>query len=720
MPNKIIPVTNLPQFGVVKDTPTVGLAPNVFTNVRNIRFRDTAAWKMKGEKALTADLNPSMSAAPGSTTVGEIVFITWWNNPNLIPSNDTYYVFIVEQINGGNVVGHRAFLYKASNEAIVDITPTTLNSNAGFKSGYTATGGYKGNWQSTEFAGGFCLIINNGLDKPHYIMDLHSNTTIGSVPKFAALPAWDSYNLQTKILEATVAESFGVAETGVDGDPDADKVTPRNIRLFDLGQKVDFNAVTLFVTKQTPNETTTECVPIAAATNAGTNAPSGGVIDKDFVPGDLPDPAATSANTNFQYGLYTNTETNTTNIIFNTNIVSKDVVRVYLVSRKPITNTCGVIRSFGNFLVAGNLKEETSDGIVNEMPGVVRTSDVAVPGSVPQNWNPFAPGVNTADEFVLSDTSTVQDMLELQGNMYIYTNTSIHNLRLTNSLLTPVAFSPVTSQYGCQTTEGLAEFDGKHLVVGSNDIYIFSGNPGNITSIADARIRDHFYKELNNAAADKLFILRNQAQDEMWICYPKVGSTKCNEALIYNYRLNNWTIRDLTGIVSGVIAPIIGAGTSDTERPWADDNVNNNKLFPVLAQVCTSGTSNSGSSILAADVGYKHRSLANAEVNYTSYLEREGLSMTPEFYTEQFHSIALLTQGTGTLNVKTISSNAPAVAIDFASPTVTGTFAIATAYKSDVRLNGRFLNYRIDDGTTTSTSWNLTGLQIEVQEGGTR
>ena len=720
MPNKIIPVTNLPQFGVVKDTPTVGLAPNVFTNVRNIRFRDTAAWKMKGEKALTADLNPSMSAAPGSTTVGEIVFITWWNNPNLIPSNDTYYVFIVEQINGGNVVGHRAFLYKASNEAIVDITPTTLNSNAGFKSGYTATGGYKGNWQSTEFAGGFCLIINNGLDKAHYIMDLHSNTTIGSVPKFAALPAGDSYNLQTKILEATVAESFGVAETGVDGDPDADKVTPRNIRLFDLGQKVDFNAVTLFVTKQTPNETTTECVPIAAATNAGTNAPSGGVIDKDFVPGDLPDPAATSANTNFQYGLYTNTETNTTNIIFNTNIVSKDVVRVYLVSRKPITNTCGVIRSFGNFLVAGNLKEETSDGIVNEMPGVVRTSDVAVPGSVPQNWNPFAPGVNTADEFVLSDTSTVQDMLELQGNMYIYTNTSIHNLRLTNSLLTPVAFSPVTSQYGCQTTEGLAEFDGKHLVVGSNDIYIFSGNPGNITSIADARIRDHFYKELNNAAADKLFILRNQAQDEMWICYPKVGSTKCNEALIYNYRLNNWTIRDLTGIVSGVIAPIIGAGTSDTERPWADDNVNNNKLFPVLAQVCTSGTSNSGSSILAADVGYKHRSLANAEVNYTSYLEREGLSMTPEFYTEQFHSIALLTQGTGTLNVKTISSNAPAVAIDFASPTVTGTFAIATAYKSDVRLNGRFLNYRIDDGTTTSTSWNLTGLQIEVQEGGTR
>ena len=79
-------------------------------------------------------------------------------------------------------------------------------------------------------------------------------------------------------------------------------------------------------------------------------------------------------------------------------------------------------KEVGIEVIDHHLKEETSDGIVNEMPGVVRTSDVAVPGSVPQNWNPFAPGVNTADEFVLSDTSTVQDMLELQGNMYIYTN----------------------------------------------------------------------------------------------------------------------------------------------------------------------------------------------------------------------------------------------------------------------------------------------------------
>ena len=96
------------------------------------------------------------------------------------------------------------------------------------------------------------------------------------------------------------------------------------------------------------------------------------------------------------------------------------------------------------------------------------------------------------------------------------------------------------------------------------------------------------------------------------------------------------------------------------------------------------------------------------------------MSVTPEFYTEQFNSVALLAQGSGTLNIKTIASNSPGATIDFSSPNTTGTFNVASAYKSDIRLNGRFLSYRIDDGTSTSTSWSITGMQIAVQEGGTR
>ena len=260
-------------------------------------------------------------------------------------------------------------------------------------------------------------------------------------------------------------------------------------------------------------------------------------------------------------------------------------------------------------------------------------------------------------------------------------------------------------------------------------LYLFSGNPGNITSTADAKVRDYFYNNLNPAYADNLFLLDNKANDEIWINFPTLTSTgKCNQALIYNYKLNNWTIRDLNGIISGIVAPIVGDNTSGSDRPWGNTILNPNKQFPVLAQVPTSNTTNSAASILAADIGYTMRSLANTNVGYTSLLERNTLSITPEFYTEQFSSIALLTQNesqAATLNVKTISSNSPGATINFASPTVTGTFNTSTSYKSDARLNGRFVSYRIDDsneatGVYTTTSWNLSGIQIEVQDGGTR
>ena len=70
MAEKIIPVNNLIEFGVIKDMPTVGLAPNTFTDTRNIRLRDGAVWKMKGDTALANSLNPTM---PTNYSAGDFV-----------------------------------------------------------------------------------------------------------------------------------------------------------------------------------------------------------------------------------------------------------------------------------------------------------------------------------------------------------------------------------------------------------------------------------------------------------------------------------------------------------------------------------------------------------------------------------------------------------------------------------------------------------------------
>ena len=159
-----------------------------------------------------------------------------------------------------------------------------------------------------------------------------------------------------------------------------------------------------------------------------------------------------------------------------------------IISGDPGSVTAGVIRSYGNLLVAGNLRESTGRSIT----GSVRTSDVAAPGNMPQNWNPFRNGANTADELILASTGVIQDMVELQGVMYVYTDGSIHSVQQTGNAVLPFQVGVVTDNYGANGIDSVVEVDGKHIVVGSDDVYIFAGHPGSITSVAEGKVRDQF------------------------------------------------------------------------------------------------------------------------------------------------------------------------------------------------------------------------------------
>ena len=515
MADEIISVTDVASKGVVIDTPPVALAPNIFTDVRNVRFKDGAVRKMEGELLLN-----NVSVTLGSGTIGKIRYFAVWENPNRQPFG-CYYIFVTDYISAAGVtLGQKVFIQDHTGSTIKDITPTSLNSGNGFK--FTTSG-----WQHTLFSGGFAFIINNGLDKPHYILDTAGNTNINNIV-LAELPGWDSYNVEQKVFKDT----YNASSTTV----------------FDLGQKVDFTVNSIIVTG-TNNK----------AAQAGTPAGTGTVNGTNFVPGTLPGTIPTVSGNHFQ--TYTDASTNTTVIVLG-NLSVSDEVEITVQSRNPVAVTCGIIQSFGNLLVAGDLTEKDGTTIIRRLSGVVRTSDVAVPGSVPNNWNPFAAGVSTADEFTLSETNVIKDMKSLQSNMYIYSTDSIHAMRLTGNTNAPVSFSPVTDEYGLLTGGGVIEYDGKHFIIGGNDIYVFAGNPGDIQSLADGRIRNYFFNNLNPIYEQQLFTLLNHHENEVWVCYPTLASLagECNEAIIWNYRDNAWTVRDLDNVTAGDVGPIKGGG----------------------------------------------------------------------------------------------------------------------------------------------------------------
>jgi len=213
-----------------------------------------------------------------------------------------------------------------------------------------------------------------------------------------------------------------------------------------------------------------------------------------------------------------------------------------------LTVTAKVIRSLNYSLVAANLTL-TQSGIVTSAPGTLRVSVQAATGAIPYTWAPGST-VDTADEFELSSTSPILDMAELRGNMFVYSQDSISMLNI--GAVTRV--SPYSKTYGILSTDCVTEFDGKHFVVDRNDIYMHNGS-GSIQSLVDFRIKKYFFSNLNKNYIDKVHVVKHLYYKEIWVCYPKGSSTVCTEALIYNYKNDTWTKRQLANTTYAFSGP---------------------------------------------------------------------------------------------------------------------------------------------------------------------
>lgn len=543
---------------------------------------------------------------------------------------NSYYVVV-------HVASTTATIYAWSTAALgTRITAGTMTTSTSAK------------WSHTTFNGGFHFIINNSIDKPKYLSD-----PIGT-NNLAALPNWDSYLSESKLIDMQW-DAFN-----------AD--IPLNV------SSINFSTHYLLYTvvPADPNESVL-----------------------NFKMTSL-NPSGTPVTINNNTAPTENTATPRARTSTLTGALPGDTIKISIQTVPAINVRCGLIRSYGNSLIAGDLTEtNASDGsLIRRLPGVIRTSDVAAPGNMPTNWNPFRNGANTADEFTLSGTGTVTDMAEMQGVMYVYTDSSIHSIQRTGNVTIPYSVSPVTESYGANCIGAVKEYDGRHIVVGSDDVYVFSGHPGNIQSIADLRVRKYLHGTSTTLNPDNIRIIRNRRYDELWFYTPSTNSNN-NEVLIYNYKTQAWTKRSQTNIVCADVAPYSG---------------NDNSSIPIITNAAA---------IFYGDVP-ENFTLKDGSTVYDSFVERERLALTPEFDTEELSSIAILMSGSQDLDVELKGTSRPQDESGVTSGS-SFTFNYATDYKVDTRIQGRFLNYKIgDQSATTGVAWSLTGYQLEIIKGGTR
>ena len=721
MTEQVVPITGLNAVGLVKDTPAIALPTNAFSDVLNVRFNNGCVEKIPGEAKL-------FSSFTGDAIVGSLIHIAWWANPNLTPTNGYYVVVATDNTTD------RVYIVRASDGNTKDLE---LDVPTG------------GNWQHTVYQGGYAIIINNGVARPWYILDSTGNTDMSILDAFE-LPGWDSYFTNEVAFNDIYNSDIHVAE-------------------FDLGKRVNFDLEEVIVTVYSGTDnskkfsvTLTSVTTVAQATSSLDTVTNTHLVTVATAAGGSP------AFTEF--------------------LQTGDIVYVTVRSIATVQVRAGVIRSWGDTLVAGNLVELnsppvasvndvnntiaftsrhglsvgdvlnissptfakgkytvsvvnsntqvtvndlpsgtytstrytilTSGTAVRNQPGVVRISDVAAAGAIPHNWNPYSAGVSTAEEFTLSTTGIVQELAAMQGNLYVYTNNSIHALSKTSNPAIPYVASIVSSTHGASGLDLVHEHRGTHVVVGSDDIYQFSGHPASIKSLSNNRVRDYYFKSVNPTYSTNAFILNNTADDELWICFPNLTSTgNTNEILIFNYEDNVWSrraISEATHGISGHTKDVLANGSLSA-------NVDPSVSRPIFV---LSGD------IYGVDFNNKYTDINNA--NYESYIERIEAPMSPEFDVESLSSVALWASKDVSddidLRLRFRTTNAPGASLASNPLTTNGTvgdsenplFTIGKDYKTDARLNGRLLNFRFTDESNVSKNWRLSGIQLEVKKGGRR
>lgn len=281
----------------------------------------------------------------------------------------------------------------------------------------------------------------------------------------------------------------------------------------------------------------------------------------------------------------------------------------------PANFKAKVLRAFGPYLLAMNL---TDSGVAK--PNDVRWSDPANPGSVPATWD-ITDVTKNAGQVSLPDVDSGQivDGLPLQGKFFVYKENSTWRFRNVGAqfIFDEDAFLE-TQGLLARRCLGITGDGQRHFFVGQDNIFTHDGNSAK--PLLDERTRRYLYNQLDPSNYGLSFVIINGVRREGWFCYPSLGSSVPNRALIVNYDTLASTEADVD-FQFGAIGTI---QTTDSETwanvtgTWLDDtqpwNASNRRKILLCSPVTTK--------LLQQDLG-----TTRDGTSFTSLIQRTSLGV---------------------------------------------------------------------------------------------
>lgn len=369
----------------------------------------------------------------------------------------------------------------------------------------------------------------------------------------------------------------------------------------------------------------------------------------------------------------------------------------------PSNTYCKSLRAFKNILIALNITKGSA-----RYPYMVKWSHPAEPGNLPITWNE-ADANYLAGEFDIAEGGPIIDGMSLRDSFMVYKENGCYRLDYIGGtfVLRP---SKVLGMSGALNRNCIADIDGFHVVLTTNDVIIHDGNQAN--SVLDKQSRRWLFQNIDVDNVDKCFVFTNPFFNEVFICFPGQGSSSCDQAIVYNYRDKTVSVRDLPNINHAQFGPVDNGLTGNWEQdsaPWSSDLSlwNSPDFVPSAARVIAASSETKL---------YMIDSSASFDGELPdSMAERRGLSFGMPERMKLVKRVRPRISG----NVgETVNFYVGRQADPYEDPTYSGPFAFTIGRSTDIWpfVSGKYIALKVATGT--AYAWRMDSFDVEVMDNG--
>lgn len=355
-----------------------------------------------------------------------------------------------------------------------------------------------------------------------------------------------------------------------------------------------------------------------------------------------------------------------------------------------------VIRPFKQFLVALDI---TTSGTRARQE--IRWSHPADSGAIPSTWDETDTTKDAGQHFLDEDGGSLIDCLPLGDTNIIYKDSQTIGMQHIGGQFI-FRFYNIFKESGLLTRRCVKPFYNQHFCVTNGDVITHDGNT--ITPVLTHKVKDWLFSAIDTTNYARTFVSPNYQKDELWICFPESGASFATLALIWNYKDNTTTVRELPTVKH------IGYGLVD---PAGDQSWNGDSQAWDLDATQWGETDYSPSIIKNLFAGSTKLYLGDDTeqsdgANITSYVERTGLDFGDANVVKYIKRIwpRFAVSGDITFSVGQQMDRGDAVTwTDY-------TFSDGDA-KIDVDVSGRFIGFKVS--SNDNVTWTLNEFDVEYE-----